>query len=112
MLKSMSGILSFPFRLDPTGRAATVQPGSDAETDEAIAVLVLTMLGERPMSPQYGIPDPAFAGLALSDIQVGLDQFGPQNIRVNAVNITPRTETKSDAEILWSRKGEETEGLI
>lgn len=101
------GILSFPFRLDPTGRAATVQTGSDAETDEAIAVLVLTTNGERPMVPMFGIPDPAFAGLSMSDIQVGLDQFGPAGIRIISLETTPRTQTKSEAEIQWSRKDDE-----
>lgn len=108
------GILSFPFRLDPTGRAATVQPGSDGETDEAIAVLVLTMAGERPMAPMFGIPDPAFAGLSMSDIQVGLDQFGPANVRIISLETTPRNENQSDAEIQWSRKGDAagTDGVL
>lgn len=100
------GILSFPFRLDPTGRAATVQAGSDTEVDEAIAVLVLTNTGERPMAPQFGIPDPAFSGISISDVQVGLDQFGPAGIEVMDLEITPRSESKSDAEIRWARRGD------
>jgi hypothetical protein len=109
------GILSFPFRLDPTGRAATVQVGSDVEVNEAIAVLVSTMIGERLMVPEFGIPDPAFSGISQSDVQVGLDQFGPAGIIVHSLDVIPRTETRSEADIRWTRKGDEDgsrDGLV
>lgn len=102
----MAGVLSFPFRLDPTGHAATVQPGSDVEVDEALAVLMLTTLGERPMAPRFGIPDPGFAGLAASDLQVGIDQFGPRGINIASLTITPVTQEKSEASVAWERTGE------
>ncbi|QWY81936.1 baseplate wedge protein [Arthrobacter phage Sicarius2] len=96
------GVLSFPFRLTTTGAAATVAHGSDAEVDEAIAVLVLTNIGERPMAPTYGVPDPTFAELHIGDVQAGLSTFGPRGVRVTRVEMTPRSDTQSVATIDWS----------
>lgn len=95
------GPLSFPFRIGPDAVAATVGNGTDAEVDEAIGVLTLTHLGERPMEPSFGVPDPAFGGLHTGDIQVGLDAFGPTGIAVTSVDITPVTDTYSKATIAW-----------
>lgn len=100
------GVLSFPFRLTPSGAAATVGYGTDSEVEEAIAVLVLTEIGERLMSPGFGVPDPGFAGLHMGDIQVGLNDYGPTGIRVTAVNITDKTDRQSVADIQWSRDSE------
>jgi len=97
------GVLSFPFRLSPTGAAATVGYGTDAEVDEAIAVLTLTQTGERPMAPEFGIPDPAFSGLHPGDVQVGLTDHGPAGVTVTNITTTPATETLSMATITWTR---------
>jgi hypothetical protein len=97
------GALSFPFRLTSTGSVATVVRGSDAEIEEAIAELVLTTIGERPMRPSYGVPDPAFAGLHVGDVQVGLDEHGPDGVSILGVAQTPLNNTQSVAEVSWSR---------
>lgn len=103
-----NGALSFPFRLTPTGTVATVAPGSDAEVDEAIAVLCLTGLGERHMRPTFGIPDPVFAGgLFIGDIQVGLNEHGPEGVTITDLKMTPINNTKTVAEITYARDGEE-----
>jgi hypothetical protein len=101
-------VLSFPFRLTPTGSVATVENGSDAEIEEAIAVLCLTPIGERPMRPTYGVPDPAFSGLHVGDVQVGLDEHGPEGVTVLAVTSTPHSNTQEVADIRWTRN--DTEG--
>ena len=101
------GSISFPFRLTPTGSVATVERGSDAEIEEAIAVLVLTPIGERPMRPTYGVPDPGFAGLHVGDVQVGLDEHGPEGVTVLAVTSTPHSNTQEVADITWSRNDSE-----
>jgi len=100
------GSISFPFRLSPTGAVATVERGSDAEIDEAIATLVLTTIGERPMRPGYGVPDPGFSGLYAGDVQVGLDTHGPQGVVVQSIVSTPTNNTQAVAEIIWSRGAE------
>lgn len=100
------GIISFPFRLSPTGEVAVTGHGTDAEVDEAIAVVVLTMVGERPMNEGFGIPDPAFAGLTVGDVQVNLDEYGPPGVRVTDVIITPQSDSQSTAAIDWSHEEE------
>lgn len=95
------GVLSFPFRIDPQGNAAIAGYGTTQEVDEAIAVIVLTMTGERLMHPTFGIPDPAFAGLAPGDVQVALDAFGPAGVHVTSVEQEPLNETQAVAAIRW-----------
>lgn len=97
------GVLSFPFRLTPQGDVAVTGYGTDQEVDEAIAALVLTMVGERPMSPEYGIPDPGFAGLHTGDVQVGLDEYGPTGVTVQEIVLEPVTDAMSTADIRWAR---------
>jgi hypothetical protein len=101
-------MLSFPVRLTPTGSLATVEEGSDAAIEEAIASLCLTPIGERPMRPTYGVPDPAFAGLHVGDVQVGLDEHGPEGVTVLSVTSTPHNNTQEVADIRWTRN--DTEG--
>lgn len=103
------GAISFPFRLTPTGSVATVERGSDAEIEEAIAVLCLTTIGERRMRPSFGVPDPAYAGLHVGDVQVGLDEHGPSGVIVQSVTSTPKNNSQEVAEILWERDAEGTE---
>ncbi|QIN94359.1 baseplate wedge protein [Arthrobacter phage Abba] len=100
------GALSFPFEITPTGEVATVGYGTDAEVEQAIAVLVLTEIGERQMSPGFGVPDPAFAGLHVGDIQVGLDDYGPTGITITSVDIIDKTDRQSVADIRWTRDEE------
>lgn len=102
-------MISFPFRLTPTGSVAVVEEGSDAAIDEAIAVLCLTTIGERLMRPTFGVPDPAYAGLYVGDVQVGLDEHGPEGVRVIAVESTPVSNTQEVADIRWDRDTEGTD---
>lgn len=97
-----NGVLSFPFRLAPDGTAVTTGRGTDAEVDEAIAALCLTHLGERHMNPGYGIPDPAYSGLHVGDVQVGLDDYGPAGITVTQVTKETVNETTDRAKITWT----------
>lgn len=73
----MTAILSHPFRLLPNGAAATVEQDSDQANAEQIAVLVTTYLGERPLSPGFGVTDPVFGGLDNSEVLAGIEAFGP-----------------------------------
>ncbi|QFG14839.1 baseplate wedge protein [Arthrobacter phage Lymara] len=105
-----TGVLSFPFKLQADGTAATAGYGTDQETEEAIAVLVLTHIGERQMQPMFGVPDPAFSGLGAGDIQVGLDQYGPAGITVQSVTTEPvdGTDQIVRAKVAWTRTSDGT----
>jgi hypothetical protein len=60
------------------------------------------------MRPGYGVPDPAFGGLFVGDVQVGLDEHGPQGVVVVSVESTPKNNTQAVADIIWSRGAEGT----
>ena len=98
-----NGVISFPFHVTAAGDVATVERGSDAEVVEAIAVLLLTQPGERPLAPEYGTPDPAYAGLSAGGVQLGLDTFGPEGVVVEALELSPVSDTVSEAVVRWSR---------
>lgn len=70
-------LLSHPFRLLPNGSAATVESDSPEGDVEGVAHLALTIRGERPLEPGYGIGDPTFAGLEPADLATGLAIYGP-----------------------------------
>lgn len=100
------GVLAFPFRVDRQGHVATTERGSDAEVEEAIAVLTMTVAGERPMTPTYGVPDPTFVGLTLSDVAAGVSDWGPGGVTVVSVDAVPESETVQRATITWAREDE------
>src|SRR2546423_1076463 len=79
-----SGI-AFPMRVDRQGALALVTPDDDIR--EAIAVILGTMPGERPMRPEFGcaIHDHVFAGIdghtlgrIEHDVRVALDRWEPR----------------------------------
>jgi hypothetical protein len=72
-------MMSFPFRLDPTGSVACVEQESDQANAEQVAVLCLTFKGERTLVPGFGVTDPTFqlGGLEVAEVRAGIDQFGP-----------------------------------
>lgn len=72
-------------------------------------MLVLTTIGERPMRPTYGVPDPGFNGLHVGDVQVGLDEHGPEGVVIESVTSTPKNNTQEVADIAWSRGTEGTD---
>ena len=48
--------LAFPFGPAGDGRSATLRYGSDAHVRQMLELLILTMVGERVMRPDFGSP--------------------------------------------------------
>jgi len=101
-------LISFPFRLDPTGSVATVEQDGDVEIGEHIALAMLTRPGERIQVPTFGVKDPAFSGFELGALQRHLDDFGPR-VEVTTVSIDGTAEGKERAEVSWRRRDETRE---
>lgn len=80
--------LSFPLRLLPNGEIATVEQRSADGDREAIVQLVLTRLGERPLNPGFGMPDPTFGGFEPTALAAALAIFGPP-VRLTSVEVSP-----------------------
>ena len=92
----MTQIISYPFRLMPQGRIATVEQNSDLATAEQLADLLLTRPGERVLVPTYGIVDPAFVGVNAADIEIAVAIFGPP---VTIVSIEEQTINSQITEV-------------
>lgn len=99
-----TGLIAFPFRYAPNGELVTIPDGSDAEIHQHIATMLLTRVGERLLVPLYGIPDPAFAGIDMSDVQAGLNTFGPAGVNVTELEPEDLTPNKSRIRIGWDRQ--------
>jgi phage baseplate assembly protein W len=81
----MARILSYPFRLGAGGTVAVVDQDSDAAQVEQLAVLVLTRTGERGAVPDFGLRDPAFRGVDVSELVGAVARWGPP---VRLVDVT------------------------
>lgn len=95
-------ILSHPFRLSLNGSAATVEDGTEAAAAEAVAVLALTLRGERPMCPAFGVSDPAFAGYDAGELAAGLALFGPDGVVIDGVAAAPVNDTTARVTITFN----------
>jgi hypothetical protein len=91
-------VLSHPFRIQPNGRAATVEQDSDDQRAELIAAIVLTRPGERQLAPGFGIPDPAFTGIDVAALEGATSVFGPP-VSVRDVTITVTGPASQDVTI-------------
>lgn len=80
-------LLSHPFRLTPGGSVATTAQGSDDANLEQVAVLALTVAGERPMVPGFGISDPAFGRFHAGELVAGVARWGPP-VRIDDVSVS------------------------
>ncbi|MBC8092248.1 MAG: hypothetical protein H7Y15_09990 [Pseudonocardia sp.] len=97
-------ILSFPFRIDPSGAAATVEHGSDGEIDELLAVAALTAPGERVLAPTFGVDDPAFTGFDVAALQRHCNDFGPP-VTITLASATRRSDDREELSLAWERRG-------
>ena len=86
---------SFPLRTDTSGSIALAS--GDREIEEAIALVLGTAPGERPMRPEYGCAihdfvfapaDATTAGRIAYEVRVALDRWEPR-VDVTDVEVTP-----------------------
>lgn len=91
-------VLSFPFRFTPTGSAATVEQDSDGCYAEQLALLVQTQQGERPLTPGFGITDPAFGEVDTAQIAAAASEFVP-DVTVTSVTIDGRDDALTDVTV-------------
>jgi hypothetical protein len=68
-------LISHPFRLAANGAVATVEDGTDEAAAEAVAVVALTIKGERDLVPDFGVTDPSFDVLSVAEVNGTLDDF-------------------------------------
>jgi len=79
-------LLAYPFQLRG-GAVPTVTQGTDAEAVDAVARIALTRIGELPLVPSYGVPDPVFSHLTAASINATLALHGPTDVTVTVANV-------------------------
>jgi phage baseplate assembly protein W len=94
-------ILSVPFRLNSDGTVATVTQGSDQANAEQIGVILATIQGEREMQPGFGIPDPAFNGIAGGVVAAQIALWGP-DVTVDAVTTVFNGPLEADVSVSFT----------
>ncbi|MCQ9384466.1 hypothetical protein [Brevibacterium moorei] len=104
----MSGVIAFPFSIGPQGNVRTVDQGTEEEGAQVLTVIASTLLGERPMAEEFGIPDPVFFGFTQSDVQVVLSTFGFEQIELQDVRTVFPEEGVQRAEMDWQLSLEPT----
>jgi hypothetical protein len=97
-------LLSHPFRVTGAGRAATVSQESDEAAAEGLGRLILTRIGERPLVPGYGIPDPTFAGLNIAALSSALIRYGPP-VRIAGVETARPDDATARHRLSFERIG-------
>jgi hypothetical protein len=91
----MANLLSFPFRISSFGQAVSVEQGTDAYYGEQIATILLTMDAERPMRPNFGMPDMPFAGFQYSAFHAQVARELPEiaDLAASIVSVDETTQT-------------------
>lgn len=84
----MTNLVSFPFRLAPTGYVVTRDEDDPAYYAELIGQLVATHLGERIQVPSFGLADPTFTKMDAQELAYKVEAFGPP-VRITAVTEEP-----------------------
>ena len=82
-------ILAFPFRLGRDGSVVTVEQETIEAHAQQVAAYLLTVVGERPLVPGFGISDPTFEldGLEEAEVRAAVAQFGPP---IDVVGVRPQ----------------------
>jgi len=91
-------VLSYPFRIDLSGAAATVEQDTEPHLREQIAILALTRAGERALRPGFGLTDPVFDGFQPSELAAKLELFGPP-VELGNIVVTPQSVDVQHVEI-------------
>jgi hypothetical protein len=95
---TVARVLAFPFRLDRTGRIATVEQDSEDDIAQQLAMLILTRPEERPLTPGYGTPDPAFEGFDPLLLAAAAEEFGP-DVEIEDITVLDRGDGTQDVTI-------------
>lgn len=111
----MTGTIRFPFRLTQSGQVATAPYGSEQEVNDAIAAIVLTDIGERPLAPGFGITDPVSQAIndvdMGSDIQAALSTYGFEDVSIADATISPESAGRASVLVQWDRDEPEVDPL-
>jgi phage baseplate assembly protein W len=91
--------IAFPFRIASDGTVASVEHGSNEEAAQLLVALVMTHRGEMPLSPQFGLDDPAFGATEPGEVASAVSVYYP-HISLNDIRVTdPTNDGRSTIEV-------------
>ena len=93
-------MLSVPFRILPSGHAAKIDDTSDEAMSQLIAAAVMTRIGERPLWPTYGLPDPVFSKVDGAQLAAVLATYGPK-VQIFSINTDFTDSSTQEVDIVW-----------
>lgn len=77
--------LSFPIKFS-SGQIKTLQRGSFEYYRQILTLSILTEIGEHPITPDFGVLDPAFISIEPADFILNAARYLPE---VEITNINP-----------------------
>lgn len=66
---------ALPIAVTGSGRLAAVEQDSTADIAQSVALLIDTRPGERRAEPEYGVPDPVFGGVDVTDLSEAIVEW-------------------------------------
>lgn len=95
-------VLSHPIRLDNDGAMVTMDDGSDRQAAELSGVIIATSTGERPLAPEYGLPDPSATGLTQEVVVAAVTRCEP-DLAVTTASIEDGTDSATvSLSVTWA----------
>lgn len=91
-------VLSHPMRLDNVGSMVTIDDGSDRHAAELAGVIIATVTAERPLAPEYGLPDPTASGVSADVVAAAVSRCEPE-LDVISTTVTAGTENTSTVQL-------------
>lgn len=88
-------VLSHPIRLDNDGAMVTMDDGSDRQAAELAGMTLAISSGERPLAPEYGLPDPIGRGISQDVIVAAVSRCEPDLAVLSAEVAATTTDTTS-----------------
>lgn len=99
----MADLISYPFRISPTGDVVTAVEDSDAQLAGELAVAILTRPEERPYCDGFGVADPLFRGFDLEALRLHVSLFGPP-VDVDALSIEYVSDTTQEVVVTFTNE--------
>lgn len=93
-------VLAHPFRLDGSGAVATVEQGSLIHAAQLAQAVVATVVGERELAPDFGIPDPTGRGVSVEGIVAAIGICEP-DLTVVSVEVDGGEQQDVSITVAW-----------
>ena len=96
-------VLSHPLRLDSAGALVTIDDGSDRHAAELAGVVVATSTAERPLAPEYGLPDPTGSGVSADIVAAAVTRCEPElNVVASRLTSGDAATTTVHLSVVWA----------